>query len=48
QNAAYDIAGHRDAPPNLRIWAGATVDTADLIALMPWLDWAYAQAKDAT
>ncbi len=45
QNAAFDIAGHRDAPPHLRIWAGATVDTADLIALMPWLDWAYAQAK---
>ncbi len=47
QNAAFDIAGHRDAPPHLRIWAGATVDTADLVALMPWLDWAYAQAKSA-
>jgi phosphoserine aminotransferase len=40
---AYDIAAYRDAPPGLRIWGGATVDTANIAALLPWIDWAIDQ-----
>ena len=47
EGAGYDLASHRASPPGIRIWAGATVERSDVEALLPWLDWAWEQERDA-
>ena len=45
EGVGYDLGAYRDAPPGLRLWGGATVAKEDLAALLPWLDWAYANVR---
>ena len=47
EKAAYDCGAYKDAPPGLRFWCGATVETADIEKVFPWLEWAYAEVKKA-
>jgi phosphoserine aminotransferase len=45
EDAAYDVGAYRGMPAGLRIWCGTTIETADILALLPWLEWAYAKAR---
>lgn len=45
QGVGLDLGSYRDAPPGLRIWCGATVETFDVVALMPWIEWAFHEVK---
>src|SRR5215472_6874685 len=47
EGVGYDLATHRASPPGIRIWTGATVENSDVEALLPWLDWAWEQERDA-
>jgi len=47
EGVGYDLATHRASPPGIRIWTGATVEKSDVEALLPWLDWAWSEERDA-
>ena len=48
EEVAFDIVNHRSAPPGLRIWAGATVESEDILRLLPWIDWAHQKLVNKT